>query len=400
MEENYSGMFSIKTIKTWYWVHKWSSLICTAFLLLLCLTGLPLIFHHEIDHLLGDAVEPPDLPADTPRAQLDDIVAVAKERRPNDFLQFVFQPADEPDAWFVSLGETPTAEEASAVFMFDARTGALLHEFRLHEGFMHLMFTLHVDLFAGLPGTLFLGFMGVLFVASLVSGAVVYGPFMRRLPFGSVRRERSPRLQWLDLHNLLGIVTLVWAFVVGLTGVINTLARPIFSYWQATELADMTAPYRHKPPLTELGSLQQAIETAQATAPETAVSFIAFPGTPFAGPHHYAVFMRGVTPVTARLLKPVLIDAQTGELTATRELPWYVTALLISQPLHFGDYGGMPLQFLWAFLDLLTIVVLGSGLYLWLKRRGVSLDEFRQTPRGEEPDGATVPAMLKQRESA
>jgi iron complex outermembrane receptor protein len=46
-------------------------------------------------------------------------------------------------------------------------------------------------------------------------------------------------------------------------------------------------------PPTELGSLQQAIETAQATAPETTVSFIAFPGTPFAGPHHYAVFVRG-----------------------------------------------------------------------------------------------------------
>ena len=34
-------------------VHTWSSLISTLFLLLLCITGLPLIFHHEIDELLG-----------------------------------------------------------------------------------------------------------------------------------------------------------------------------------------------------------------------------------------------------------------------------------------------------------------------------------------------------------
>jgi uncharacterized iron-regulated membrane protein len=227
-------MLGIKTLKSWYWVHKWSSLICTVFLLLLCLTGLPLIFHHEIDHLLGDAVEPPDMPGDTPRTSLDRIVAAAMERRPNDFIQFVSQPADEPHAWFVTMGETPTAEEASAAFMFDARTGELLQDFKLHEGFMHLMFTLHVDLFAGLPGTLFLGVMGLLFVASLISGAVVYEPFMRKLPFGAVRRERSPRLKWLDLHNLLGIVILVWALVVGVTGVINTLARPIFGYWQLT----------------------------------------------------------------------------------------------------------------------------------------------------------------------
>jgi uncharacterized iron-regulated membrane protein len=50
-------------------------------------------------------------------------------------------------------------------------------------------------------------------------------------------------------------------------------------------------------------------------------------------------------------------------------LPWYLTALLVSQPLHFGDYGGLPMQILWALLDIATIVVLGSGLYLWFKRR-------------------------------
>ena len=31
-----------KAIKGWYLVHKWTSLICIAFLLLLCITGLPL----------------------------------------------------------------------------------------------------------------------------------------------------------------------------------------------------------------------------------------------------------------------------------------------------------------------------------------------------------------------
>jgi uncharacterized iron-regulated membrane protein len=41
----------------------------------------------------------------------------------------------------------------------------------------------------------------------------------------------------------------------------------------------------------------------------------------------------------------------------------------MSQPLHFGDYGGMPMKMLWAVLDVLTIIVLGSGLYLWWVRR-------------------------------
>ena len=45
----------------------------------------------------------------------------------------------------------------------------------------------------------------------------------------------------------------------------------------------------------------------------------------------------------------------------------------IECPLHFGAYGGLPLKILWAILDVFTIVVLGSGLYLWwVRRRGNS----------------------------
>jgi uncharacterized iron-regulated membrane protein len=79
------------------------------------------------------------------------------------------------------------------------------------------MFHLHVDLYAGRWGKLFLGLMGLLLVAS-ISGVALYGPFMRKLDFGDVRRERGRRLKWLDRHNLLGIVTLVWALVVGAGG--------------------------------------------------------------------------------------------------------------------------------------------------------------------------------------
>jgi uncharacterized iron-regulated membrane protein len=80
---------------------------------------------------------------------------------------------------------------------------------------MSVMFHLHVDLFAGLWGKLFLGFMGLLLIVAIVSGVVLYAPFMRKLDFGTVRHGRTARLKWLDLHNLLGIVTLVWALVVG-----------------------------------------------------------------------------------------------------------------------------------------------------------------------------------------
>jgi uncharacterized iron-regulated membrane protein len=70
------------------------------------------------------------------------------------------------------------------------------------------------------------------------------------------------------------------------------------------------------------------------------------------------------TPLTARLFKPVLAYAQTARVTDSRALPWYLTALPVSQPLHFGDYGGLGLKAVWALVDIITLIVLSSELYL------------------------------------
>ncbi len=358
-----------KTLRTWTWLHTWSSLVCTVFMLMLCLTGLPLIFHHEIGHLLGTEVEAPAKPNSTAKVSMDKVLASAQAKATGLVPTFVFQAADEADTWSVGFAPRPMAQEGTRTVVVDARTGEALGEPPADEGFMHVMLTLHVELFAGLPGKLFLGLMGLLMVVAIVSGTVLYAPFMRKVPFATVRRDRSSRLKWLDLHNLLGVVTLSWALVVSATGVINSWADLVIKLWQFDQLSAVLAPYKDLPAPSTRSSLQAAMNAAQAAEPSMKAAFVSFPGTALSSPHHYAVFMRGKEPLTARLLKPILVDAQAGQVSANLEAPWYVTALLVSQPLHFGDYGGRPMQILWAILDVITIVVLGSGLYLWLQRR-------------------------------
>ena len=364
-----------RSIRRWFVVHKWTSLVSTLFLLMLCVTGLPIIFYHEIDHALGKAAELPSLPGHTSRVSLDDIVASARELHPKDVVQYVASDPDEPNAWSVAVAKTANAEELTAYLTFDVRTGKLAQSYPLDEGVMHVLYHLHTDMFAGLPGKLFLGGMGLLLLVSLVTGVAVYGPFMRKLTFGTVRYEKAPRTRWLDLHNLLGIATAMWLFVVGGTGVINTLSDPIFGRWKETELASMTAPFKGQPPLKTHGSVEAAVVAARKASGRAQLSFMAFPGNDFASPHHFVAFMRGDTPLTGRLLTPVLIDGTTSAAIETRELPWYTKALLVSQPLHYGDYGGLPLKIVWALLDVLAIVVLGSGVYLWLKKRRIPAEE-------------------------
>jgi uncharacterized iron-regulated membrane protein len=361
-----------KGIRGWYLVHKWTSLICTLFMLLLCVTGLPLIFDDEIEALTAPSVA--SAPAGPP-ASLDAIVARARALHPGHAILFLSPDDDAPLIYVTSAPQPDSPDADMVVDEFGSRTGQHLDVAPPTTGVMAFILSLHEGLLLDLPGELFLALMGLCLVASLVSGTVVYAPFMRRLSFATVRKDRSRRVRWLDTHNMIGIVTLAWLSVVGVTGVINCLATPIVAFWKANELTTMTAAYRDLPPPAHLGSVDAAVHTAQVAAPDMELSFVAFPGTSYSSAHHYAVFLNGKTPLTKQLMKPALVDAQTGKLTAISDMPLYAKLLFLAQPLHFGNYGGLPLKVLWALLDLAAIVVLGSGIYLWLGRRRTPLEK-------------------------
>jgi uncharacterized iron-regulated membrane protein len=365
-----------QAVRVWKDVHKWTSLVCTLFLFILCLTGLPLIFHEEIDRALGATAAPDSVAADAPMISLDRVLEIARAQRPNEVITFAVPDDDDP-VWHMFIAPAINSPKINAVMTIDGHTGRILRVGdSARSPTIKFITELHTDLLLDEKGMLFLGLVGLCFVAAIISGVVVYGPFMRKLEFGTIR-PRGRRLYWLDLHNLAGIVLTAWMLVVGVTGTINTLAQQIARHWQRTELAEMIAPWRNAQAPANPASLQKAMETALASAPGTKVASIAMPGSLFAGGHHYGVFLHGDTPLTSRLIKPVLINAADGTLSDTRDLPWYAKALFISKPLHFGDYGGMPLKIIWALLDLMTLIVLGSGLYLWVAR--LRLSPSRQT---------------------
>ncbi len=352
------------TIRAWSWTHKWSSLVSTVFLLMLCVTGLPLVFTHEIDEALLRREWTPA--AEGRVLDLDQVLDAALSRHPGGVPAFMSFDEDRPVVNVTSVD--PNGPAGKYVFQPIDRTSGDPAPLVAGHPVMEFLLQLHTDMFLGLPGMLFLGAMGLMLVVAVVSGLVLYAPFMRRLPFGTVRASKAARTRWLDYHNLLGAVTVAWVLVVGVTGVVNTLATPIIAYWKDTALKALTAAYDAPVALTERSSLDAAVERARQALPGMTLQFVAFPGSSYSTDNHYAVFFHGDSPLTAHLTTPALIDARTGELAAVAEMPWYVKTLSLSQPLHFGDYGGLPLKILWAILDLATIVILISGLYLWLAK--------------------------------
>ncbi|RJY06931.1 PepSY-associated TM helix domain-containing protein [Aurantiacibacter aquimixticola] len=360
------------TIRSWYLVHKWSSLVPTLFLLMLCSTGLPLIFHDEIDAFAEQGYSA-SLSAETSAETglpLDAMLARALRQQPGDVPLFMAFSQDS-SLLTVTTGPAPDADVGEMTLLyFDRATGAPLGPAPT-GGVMQFILDLHTDLLLGLPGMLFLGVMGLSFVVALISGTVLYAPFMRRLRFGTLRGSANKRVARLDQHNFLGMVVLAWALVIGLTGAINAFADPLTDSWRDGELAAMTAEYADDAPLdpADYGSLDAAMAAAHIALPGRSPQFIGFPGGDWSSPHHYAIFFQGDTPLTQHLLTPALIDAQTAELTTARDMPPLNQALMMSKPLHFGDYGGLPLKIIWALLTLATIWVLWTGIMLWLRRR-------------------------------
>jgi uncharacterized iron-regulated membrane protein len=351
-------------------LHRWSSLASALFLLLLCLTGLPLIFSDEVNGALRGEDRPSTLPAACERPGLDCAIAQSVQRHPAEVIRWIV--FDDQDSTVAAITMAP-AHDATADgnhwLRFSLPDGRLLatSEARGNDGvIMKTILQLHTNLFAGLAGELFVGTVGVMLIIATVTGVMLYGPFTKKMRFGEIRRERD-RIRWLDLHNLLGIATVAWVLVVGATGVVNALSTPLFGLWRVTELARITARY----PTVDATSggtqpsLQTIVTGVAAAMPGTRMFSIVYPAP---SPAYYLIWLRGNEHLTARLFTPVLVNASTGAIDAVAQLPWYLKLLEVSRPLHFGDYGGLPLKLLWAALDLLLLVILGSGVYLWLVR--------------------------------
>jgi uncharacterized iron-regulated membrane protein len=362
-------MGHVRRTRTWGRIHRWSSLACTVFLLLLCLTGLPLIFHDEIDGLVEEKVSAPPLEGKAEATPLRRIVEAALGRYPGELPQYVFWPPDEPDLVHVGLAPVTNPQPGQIHrLVIDARTAQILSEPSPNRGAMQFVLELHSELLFGTTGVIILAVAGVLFMVSLASGAAIYAPFARKLEFGPKRPDRTPRIRWLNLHNLLGIVTITWAAVVGVTGVVNTLEKPLFAVWRMQELPKLLAPYAGRSPPATLVSIDDAMTVAVKASPGMRITSVLFPYSRFNSPRHYLVWTKGATAVDGHLFTAVMVEADTGRLDAVLALPWYLRVLEMARPLHFGDYGGLTLKIIWALLDTVTIVVLASGVYLFAAR--------------------------------
>lgn len=361
------------------WLHRWTSLIATLPFLVLCLTGTVLIFHDEIDDALG--VVPSAQTAAAAHRPLAEGVANVLAAHPGErALSVGIDPDEHPGVLLVVTAPQADTNFDHAVLRFaDLSTAQPIGASAPGMTLTGFLLELHAQWFLGPLGELIGALIALLVLLSLVSGIVVYAPYVKRIAFGVLRRGKGARLLQLDLHNFLGAVVLGWALVVTVTGFLLGFSTVAIGVWQATELGAMRAQAAGMAPLDASQppvDIDRAIAAARATAtPGWRVSSVIYPGTNFSTPQHYTVLLTGSDGIEQRLFHAAIINAESGEVAMSADPPNYLKAIILSEPLHFGDYGGLPLKLLWTACTWLTLFIVANGAWLWWNRRR------RRTPK-------------------
>lgn len=363
-----------RSLRMWASIHRWTSIVSTLSLLILCLTGLLLIFQKEIDETFSSSGALVEAPASSRAPTLHSIVAAIRARHPGGTivsLEFAKRwPLVE-----ASLAATEDGDSIKSLYeVIDLRTGQLTHMPQRRSSVMQFLHVLHAELFLGLSGGLFLAGMATIVIVSIISGLILYPPFVRRFGFAAIRRNKSRKVLWLDLHNLTGVITMVWLLLVATTGAINTLHGPVSASVRRTmfdEMRDHAASARGAERLEDngSGSTDAVVAAARSRLPTARLMSLFFPGGGISPSGHYVALMKDGGMLTQELFYAVLIDARTNRVSDVFEPKGMAKVMLVAEPLHFPTtFPGLIPKFVWAFCDVVTIIVLLSGLYLWISK--------------------------------
>lgn len=352
-----------------YKTHTYAGIFVAIHFAIFAVSGLILLFK---DELQGQETSAATLSQQTP----DDVartyeraLTTAREKFPNEQPLAIFPTDDDETILSLRLGANGSTKLRGARrFDFDSIHQQEVSTQRVASGFFDWLLRLHRELLMGSTGKLYVGFVGLAYVFMLISGFFIYGKFMKGRPLGDLRIPTVPRL--IDLHKFVGVVTFGWGFVVGLTGVFLAFNSVLIKLFLAQSLQHLALQYQGTAmPTGQLVPISQVIATVLNTKPHSVVTYVSFPNTEFGIPGQYLVLTNGTDTVTQRLSEMVVVNANTGLLTETISLPFYLKIVLLSEPLHFGDYGGVFLKALWAIFAVCSLAVAAFGVASYALKR-------------------------------
>lgn len=359
-------MTSQRTLNRLFVLHSWAGIVTGLLLFIVCFAGAVVVFKNEIDLWANPSLA--QLPrSDTP-APLDTVLTSLQARYPQSVVETIALPdAINPNYFaFVREPGAPASERTKIALRSD--TGAVVGSVDSQLG--QYLRMLHVFLFFG-PRWI-VGFLGVAMLVLIGTGIVIHRKILAEL--FTQRWGRSLRVVMSDLHKCIGIWGLGFHILIAGTGAWMGLA-PLFeqSFLFATtptssKAATKAAEKSDTSPVT-MQSLDGLHAAAVQAVPGLQTRFVSLQrwGTPQAKVS-FTGNLNGHLLSTSR----VEANAATGVLTRVhdpRKQGFWSQFNGLMEPLHFGNFGGLALKWLYFVLGMTPAFLSISGTLIWLDSR-------------------------------
>jgi len=341
-------------------LHLYLALGAGAFIVVLGITGAIMAFEPEIDHLLHSKLS--YVMPQPHKLSLAEIEAAVHKAYPGERI-FGYLLSTSPDiSCAVSL-------RGRQVYV-DQYTGAILGERPSGMDFLAYVHQTHLRLAIRRPsdpGKKIMSWAGMVLLILVLSGLYLWWPVKRV----SIRGSAATRRFWFDLHNSVGIFSMVFLLLLTLTGVMigfEETAVPLM--YRVTGSQPSEQPRKPPPPLPDAKPIlaDKAIAIARAAIPGAEPFQINVPGP--AEP--YFVRSRFPEDLTPAGRSRVIIDPYSGKVLfaeGSRTAPTGARMVIQNRAIHTGDIFGMPSKTVMSLASLAIVAQVLTGLVMWWKRR-------------------------------
>ncbi|MEO1081154.1 MAG: PepSY-associated TM helix domain-containing protein [Pseudomonadota bacterium] len=381
------------TVKRFYLIHSWIGALTAILMFVIAFTGAVSVFGRpEIKIWAHEELHRPiaiphaslearlrNVMAEVPAGYRDDIQILMPGVRRSPYLSFLFQRDDENADGSTYRDVIRLDNDPQTLELVERRQGEqreLLDTER--KDLADFLITFHADLHLDDPiGLMITGLLGLTLFASVVTGVITHRKILREA--FTFRPFRSLRLLFTDTHKVLGVWGLLFHSVIAFTGaflglaVVILLPAAAFVSFEG-DLDRMVETYLPVDAPAKSGvhaNLEIAgVLDAAASADRGEIVTVQLLG----GEDREAVALvytlagEGIIGETQRYR---VSDAALLETYTQFSRVGGAAGVLLDTmfPLHFGNFGGLFVKFLWFFLGLGTAFLALSGAMIWIERR-------------------------------
>lgn len=364
---------NLKTLFRW---HLWLGLISGLFMFLVGMTGAVAVFIEEIDWLATPGLRATAMP-DGARVEANTVLAAVRAAYPDARITSVRISERPRFSHTVTVQTPPRGSLQVFVDPYSAEIkGTRTSSSAYTATVRNFIRQSHVRLLMGLWGRVFVGIIGVVLVLSCITGLWIYRGWIKKMFKLHLTGGWRNRPAWAELHKFIGVWSLLFNLVIGLTGAVlglENLTGQIKRHW-------LTPPPSAKAvqskPVFATGTplnVDQLLVRAQEVFPDLAVRSIDLPNRP-----NVAATLRGDVPSIlmmqshVRRASSLALDPVSGAVINKidgREATGWRRLYFTFDPLHFGYFGGMTTKVIWFILGLTPGVLAVTGTLMWWRRK-------------------------------